>query len=131
MYVFNLCSYPGMSLHVIAPTYGSLFVAHAVLWQRRWPVTHNSYHCLLQVYEKNEMKGAALKSKEQLAAVFQQAGVDLSQPVVATCGSGLTACVLALAVHELTGRLVPVYDGSWSEWGARQDTPIDSEAQQA
>eukprot|EP00877_Chromochloris_zofingiensis_P006456 jgi/Chrzof1/2063/Cz11g01160.t1 len=84
-----------------------------------------------QVYEKNEMKGAALKSKEQLAAVFQQAGVDLSQPVVATCGSGLTACVLALAVHELTGRLVPVYDGSWSEWGARQDTPIDSEAQQA
>jgi hypothetical protein len=47
-----------------------------------------------------------LKPKEQLLQAFQEAGVQLEQPLVASCGSGLTACILALAVHEATGQLV-------------------------
>jgi thiosulfate/3-mercaptopyruvate sulfurtransferase len=47
-----------------------------------------------------------LKPKEQLLQVFAEAGVQLEQPLVASCGSGLTACILALAVHEASGQLV-------------------------
>lgn len=58
-----------------------------------------------------------LKSNPELAAAFAAAGIDTSRPIVTTCGSGVTAGVLALALAEL-GRLdVAVYDGSWSEWG--------------
>lgn len=59
--------------------------------------------------------------KERLAG----AGIDLSRPVVTTCGSGITAAGLAFAMHMLGHRSVAVYDGSWSEWGARDDTPVD------
>lgn len=63
-----------------------------------------------------------LKSADELKAVF--AHVDLARPIVTTCGSGITASVLALALARL-GRLdVAVYDGSWSEWGGRPDTAI-------
>lgn len=62
------------------------------------------------------------KSPEAIRATFEAAGVDLGQPLVATCGSGITACVVAFAGH-LIGLDVPVYDASWSEWGARGDTP--------
>jgi thiosulfate/3-mercaptopyruvate sulfurtransferase len=73
------------------------------------------------------MQGAKLKPKEQLAAVFKEAGVDVSKPLVCSCGSGLTACILALAVYQVNGTLVPIYDGSWCEWGALDDTPIVTE----
>jgi thiosulfate/3-mercaptopyruvate sulfurtransferase len=55
---------------------------------------------------------------------FLQAGVDLARPVVTTCGSGVTASTLALALHRLGVHDAAVYDGSWSEWGARDDTPV-------
>jgi thiosulfate/3-mercaptopyruvate sulfurtransferase len=58
-----------------------------------------------------------LKAPAELAAVFQAAGVDTAKPIVTTCGSGVTAGVLALALAELGRPDVAVYDGSWSEWG--------------
>jgi len=57
---------------------------------------------------------------------FRTAGVDLGRPVVTTCGSGLTAAVLALALARLGAWRTAIYDGSWSEWGATDDTPVVS-----
>lgn len=65
-----------------------------------------------------------MKSPEALRALFAAAGVDLSKPIVNSCGSGVTACALALAQMLAGARKVAVYDGSWSEWGAYADLPI-------
>ena len=65
-----------------------------------------------------------MKSTAELAPAFQGAGVDLAQPMVTTCGSGVTASVLALALARLGRDDVAVYDGSWTEWGGRADTPV-------
>lgn len=59
-----------------------------------------------------------------LRAAFEAAGVDLTAPIVATCGSGITAATLALALARLGRADVAVYDGSWTEWAARDDTPV-------
>lgn len=65
-----------------------------------------------------------LKSPDDLKALFQSAGVDMAGPIVTTCGSGLTAAVLALALARLGRTDVAVYDGSWTEWGGRPDVPV-------
>jgi thiosulfate/3-mercaptopyruvate sulfurtransferase len=62
---------------------------------------------------------------DELRQIFDKAGVDLERPVTTTCGSGVSAAVLALALHRLGRPDVPVYDGSWTEWGGRADTPIE------
>ena len=62
------------------------------------------------------------KTGDALRQAFTDAGVDLDKPMVATCGSGITAAVLALGAH-LVGKDMPIYDGSWSEWGADRSTP--------
>jgi thiosulfate/3-mercaptopyruvate sulfurtransferase len=62
---------------------------------------------------------------EALKAKFRAAGIDLGKPVAATCGSGVSACVLAFALHLLGHRQFAVYDGSWTEWGGRSDTPVE------
>jgi len=65
-----------------------------------------------------------LKSAAELRGIFAGAGVDLARPLVTTCGSGVTASVLALALARLGREDVAVYDGSWTEWGGRADTPV-------
>ncbi len=65
-----------------------------------------------------------LKRGTALEAAFRDAGVDLDRPVITSCGSGVTAAILTLGLAEL-GRASQLYDGSWAEWGARTDTPIE------
>jgi thiosulfate/3-mercaptopyruvate sulfurtransferase len=66
-----------------------------------------------------------LLTPDALRATFERAGVDLGAPVVTSCGSGVTASVLALALHVLGHPRVAVYDGSWTEWAGRTDTPVE------
>ena len=65
-----------------------------------------------------------MKSGDQLTEVFSKSGVGEEKRVITSCGSGITACNLALALHLIGRTDVAVYDGSWSEWGGRIDTPI-------
>ncbi|MEZ5828244.1 MAG: 3-mercaptopyruvate sulfurtransferase [Hyphomicrobiales bacterium] len=67
-----------------------------------------------------------LKPGDQLNSLFEAAGVDPHKPVVTSCGSGITACVLALALAETGHRRTSVYDGSWAEWGANESLPIET-----
>jgi thiosulfate/3-mercaptopyruvate sulfurtransferase len=61
---------------------------------------------------------------ERLRARVAAAGIEPGRPVVATCGSGVSACALVLALHLLGRDDVAVYDGAWTEWGGRGDTPV-------
>ena len=70
------------------------------------------------------LQDGRLKSHDDIAAVFKGAGVDLDQQVVTSCGSGVTASILTFAIEALGKQPGRVYDGSWSEWGARSDTPV-------
>jgi thiosulfate/3-mercaptopyruvate sulfurtransferase len=65
------------------------------------------------------------KSKDELLALFEAAGVTGKRPVVTSCGSGVTACILTLGLRLADLPEGAVYDGSWTEWGGRQDTPIE------
>ncbi len=67
-----------------------------------------------------------LSDAEELAALFREAGVALDRPVVTSCGSGVTACALAFALHLIGHPGAAVYDGSWSEWGLPGDTPVET-----
>jgi thiosulfate/3-mercaptopyruvate sulfurtransferase len=67
-----------------------------------------------------------LKSAEELTRLFGDAGVALDRPVVTSCGSGVTACALAFALHLIGHPGAAIYDGSWSEWGLPGDTPIET-----
>lgn len=71
-------------------------------------------------------KTGTVLPKDQLMARFEAEGIDLSKPVVTSCGSGVTASALALGLY-LVGRTdAAVYDASWSEWGGRTDTPVET-----
>ena len=67
-----------------------------------------------------------LKSADELARLFRDAGVTLDRQVVTSCGSGVTACALAFALHLIGHPGAAVYDGSWSEWGLPGDTPVET-----
>lgn len=67
-----------------------------------------------------------LKPTAELRQVFAKAGVDIDRPVVASCGSGVTAGVIAFALGQLGRADAAVYDGSWTEWGGRTDLPIET-----
>lgn len=69
---------------------------------------------------------STMRPADEIAAVVAQAGLDLKKPIVASCGSGVTACTIAFALYLIGCDRVAVYDGSWTEWGGRDDTPIEA-----
>ncbi len=64
------------------------------------------------------------RSADEIQVAFDDAGVDMNKPIAASCGSGVTASVTAFALHLLGHDEIPVYDGSWAEWGDHPDTPV-------
>lgn len=86
----------------------------------RIPGSSNVYYNTL-LNDDGTMKGV-----DELKAAFDTAGVDLSKPTITTCGSGVTAAILTLAMARLGHQLNAVYDGSWSEWGMYEDLKVET-----
>lgn len=71
------------------------------------------------------LDGGRLASREQIEAAFKSGGVDLDKPIFTSCGSGVTAAILTLALESIGTTPKGLYDGSWSEWGSRPDLPVE------
>jgi len=71
-----------------------------------------------------DARTGAMKPLEDLRQAFKRAGVDMAKPIVTTCGSGVSALVLTLALYRLGVRGTALYDGSWAEWGLPDGPPV-------
>ncbi len=67
-----------------------------------------------------------IRDTETIREAFEKAGLDLSAPVIASCGSGVTAGALAFGLHLIGKNDVAIYDGAWTEWGQPGETPVDT-----
>lgn len=72
----------------------------------------------------NPKNDFAVRPAEEIRANLEAAGLDPKRPLVASCGSGVTACVAGLGLYLIGHKEVAIYDGSWTEWGGRADTPV-------
>ncbi len=71
-------------------------------------------------------RDGSLLAPDELRQKFEAAGIDLDKPVVTSCGSGVTAAIITLALETLGHSSNRLYDGSWTEWGSRSDTPVET-----
>jgi thiosulfate/3-mercaptopyruvate sulfurtransferase len=71
-----------------------------------------------------DVRTGTMKSLDELRRIFVGTGIDLAKPVVTTCGSGVSAAVLTLALYRLGARGTALYDGSWAEWGMPEGPPV-------
>ena len=72
-----------------------------------------------------DMADKTMLPADELAEAFTDAGVDIDKPMLTSCGSGVTACILSLGLYLLGKKEVPVFDGSWTEWAGSPDSPIE------
>ena len=72
----------------------------------------------------NPKEDYKFRSADEIKAAFDEADVDFTKPITVSCGSGVTASVTAFCLYLLGKEEVPVYDGSWAEWGNDANTPI-------
>ncbi len=79
-------------------------------------------------YARLVHEDGTLRSADELRRIVRDAGLDITQPVVASCGTGVTACALILALEVIGAKNTAVYDGSWTEWGSVHDTRAETGA---
>ena len=77
-------------------------------------------------YARLVREDGTLRDADELRAIVTGAGLDLDRPIVASCGSGVTACAVLLALDVLGAKDTAVYDGSWTEWGSTADVPVET-----
>jgi thiosulfate/3-mercaptopyruvate sulfurtransferase len=76
-------------------------------------------------YQKLLNPDGTLRKAEALAATFREAGIDVAKPIVTSCGSGVTAAIVLLALEVIDAPAGALYDGSWSEWGTKAELPLE------